>query len=89
MTQRDAKILALTFLSEWAWDCKDPTACRDMVLSDRDAQRLARAFESLGMELYLRRDKLRDRSKSPSSTCICYPGYHDMPGGREPACPAP
>jgi hypothetical protein len=21
--------------------------------------------------------------------CICYPGYHDMPGGREPACPAP
>ncbi len=22
-------------------------------------------------------------------TCICYPGHHDMPGGREPACPAP
>lgn len=61
MNAREAKILALTHLSEWAWDCRSPEACRDMTVTEEDAKRLALAFEALAMGLYVRKEKLKTR----------------------------
>lgn len=35
------------------------------------------------------RRQLGEHLEELDPTCICYPGHHDVPGGREPACPAP
>lgn len=58
MTKREAKIQALTYLSEWAWDCSKPTSCKDMTLNEQEATQLARAFEEIGLSLYRRWRKL-------------------------------
>lgn len=63
MNEREAKILALEFLSEWAWDVSTPNfAVREMVTSDEDMVKLAEAFGDLSLSLYSRAKRLKERS---------------------------
>lgn len=61
MTTREAKILALTYLSEWAWDNSTPSSCKDMTAGADEARKLANAFETLSLELQSRLKKLERR----------------------------
>jgi hypothetical protein len=56
----------------------------DAYLADRGTDPLV----SIGSARSVIRTAL-DASEGQTAKCICYPGHHDMPGGREPACPAP
>lgn len=58
--QREAKILALEHLSEWAWDYSSPLSCKNMTCNEKEAKYLALAFEEISLSLYKRKEKLKN-----------------------------